>query len=57
MRSDVLGFGVIRRARVLRRVQIARRHREPVGRAGVRVATVVVGVRIENAGKRVDAGA
>ena len=38
MRSDVLSFGVIRRARIQRRVQVAAFHKNPVRYAGVSVA-------------------
>ena len=41
MRSDVLRFGVIGRARIQRRVQVVLFHQKPVRRACVSVAGVV----------------
>ena len=57
MRSDILGFGEIGRARVLRGVQIARRDREAMRCAGVRMPGVSVRARWEDACKRIHPGA
>ena len=57
MRRDVLTFGKIGRARVLRGVQIARFHRDPVRSASMTVTTMVVRGRREDACKRVYPGA
>src|SRR4029077_3462345 len=43
MRSDILGFGKIRSAGVLRRIQIAARYCDPVRGADVSTAGVTVG--------------
>ena len=51
MWSDILGFGVIGRARILRWVQVAACHRNPVRCASVTVAAVIVCSRWEDAGK------
>src|ERR1700751_593351 len=53
MRRDILAFGEIGCARVLSRVQIARRDREPVRCAGMCVPAMIVRARWEDAGKRV----
>jgi len=42
MRSDVLRFGIIRRARIQRGVQVAHFHKDPVRCAGVSVARVAI---------------
>ena len=57
MRSDVLRFGVIRRARIHRRVQVISLHKDPVRCAGVIVAGVVVCSRGKGARKGIHPGA
>jgi hypothetical protein len=57
VRSDVLGFGEISRARILCRVQIAARYCDPVGYASVVVATMVIRRRWERSSERIDPGA
>jgi len=43
MRSDILGFGKIRSAGVLRRIQVAAGYGDPVRGAGVSMAGMAVG--------------
>ena len=57
MRSVVLNFGVIRRARVHRGVQVVGFHQKPVRCAGVSVAGMAGGIRREGAGKGIHPGA
>ena len=63
MRSDILGFGEISRARIRSRGQIADCDENPMRRAGMRVAGVIVrisGSRVSpwiETGKRIDPGA
>jgi hypothetical protein len=57
MGSDVLSFGEVGRARILRCVQIAHCHRHPVGRPCMGVARVVGRSRWVSAGKGIDPGA
>jgi hypothetical protein len=57
LRSYVLSFGVIRRARIHRRVQVVAFHENPVRCASVNVARVVVCSRWEDAGKGIHPGA
>lgn len=57
MRGDVRGFGVIGRACVLRGVQIAAGHCDPVRCASVIVPSMIVRGRWEDARKRVHPGA
>ncbi len=54
--NDVLHFGVIRRARIVRRFQIASFHDDQVRCFSVDVSRVVPGRLGEDAGKRVDPG-
>lgn len=57
VRSDILRFGEIGRTGILRWIQVARRHRDPVRRASVTVPGMVVCARWESAGKWVHPGA
>jgi len=54
MRADVGGFAIIGRTWVIARNQVACFHQDPVRHAVVHVAAVVVGVRWERAGERID---
>ena len=53
-RSNVSGFAKIGRARILPRDQVTRFHQDPVRHRIVAVAAVVVRVRWECSGERVD---
>ena len=57
MRSDVLRFGIIRRAGIQRRVQVASLHKNPVRCPAVSVVGVVSCSRGEGAGKGIHPGA
>ena len=57
MRADVGGFAKIGRARISRRHQITRLHQDAVRNAVVDVSAVVVGIRWERSGERIDPGA
>jgi len=56
MGSDVLTFGPVGRAHIQVCVQVARCHRDPVGRPCMGVARVVGGSRWEGTGKGIDPG-
>jgi hypothetical protein len=53
MRSDVLRFGVVRRAWIQRGVQVAPLHQKPVRYASFRVARVLRCTRWKGTGKRI----
>lgn len=57
VRSDILRFGEIGRTGILRWIQVARRHRDPVRRASVTVPGMVVCARWISAAKWVHPGA
>src|SRR5262249_15495444 len=57
VRSDILRLGEIARTGILRWVQVARRHRDPMRRASVTVPGMVVCGRWVSAGKWVHPGA
>ena len=57
MRANVGGFAKVARSRICPRSQVSHVNQDPVGYAVVVVAAVIVGIRGERSGERIDPGA